>query len=80
MMMNIMEVFENEDTKREATRKVPFIDQAFWKGTLEGMIDLRTKQFPILNICDECTRDCKQVEVAGLLRFFCGIRGLEWKK
>ncbi len=77
MLVNIMEVIEKEDL---IVKKTPFIDQKFWKEKLEEMIDFRTKQFPILNICDECTRDCTQVEVVGLLRFYCGIKGLEWKK
>lgn len=75
-MINIMELVEKEEGRK---KKTPFIDYVLWKGTLEGMIDDRAEQYPTLSICNECVENCKQVQVAGLFRFYCGIKGLNWR-
>ena len=78
-MINIMELIEKEDRRKA---KVPFIDYILWRGTLEGMIDVRAGQYPTLDICLGCDREeiCSQVEVAGLEYLYCGIKNKEWRK
>lgn len=79
MIINIMELTEREERRKD---KVPFIDYVLWKGTLEGMIDVRAGQYPTLNICVGCDMEevCGQVQVAGLERLYCGIKNKEWRK
>jgi len=76
MMINIMEAIEKEDRRKN---KIPFIDYVLWKRTLEGMIDTRIDQYPTLDICLGCSERCRQVQVEGLERLYCGIKKKEWQ-
>ena len=77
-MINIMELIQKEDRRK----KTPMVDYVLWKGTLEGMIDVRANQYPTLSICEGCDREgiCSQVEVVGLERLYCGVKNKEWRK
>ena len=76
-MINIMELIEKEDVKKE---KVPFIDRYMWLQTQEKLIDARSRLYPTLGMCLECDMGCRQVEVVGLERLYCGIKNKEWRK
>lgn len=73
--VTIMELIKKEDGKK----KPPMVDYLMWRRTLEGMLDVRSGQYPTLSICDECTEDCEQVQVVGLFRFYCGVKGIDWQ-
>ena len=77
MLINIMEVIEKEDGRKD---KVPFIDQIMWLRVQEKLIDARMEAYPTLSICLGCSGECRQVEVVGLTRLYCGIKNKEWRK
>lgn len=76
-MINIMELVEKEDRRVD---KVPFVDQIMWLRVQERLIDERSQSYPTLSICLGCSEECKQVEVVGLTRLYCGIKNREWRK
>lgn len=76
-MINVMEVVRKEDDKRNG---VPNFSRDLYKRGLYKMIEDRSNEYPTLSICDECVEDCRQVEVVGLFRFFCGIKNKVWRK
>jgi len=77
MLINIMELVEKEDRQKA---KVPFIDRIFWLKTQESLIEARSRDYPTLDICLGCSEGCRQVQVAGLTRLYCGIKNKEWRK
>ena len=77
MLNNIMELIEKEEGKEHRT---PFIDRNLWLKTQESLIDARSLDYPTIAMCLECDGECKQVQVVGLTRLYCGIKNREWRK
>ena len=77
MLVNIMEAIKKEDL---IVKKTPFIDRNLWLEAQQRLLDERSHLYPTLDMCLGCSEDCRQVEVVGLERLYCGIKNKEWRK
>ncbi len=78
-MINIMEVVEKEDAKRDG---VVNIHRDLWRRGIYKLIERRCEEYPTVSVCVGCEHGeyCRQPQVVGLERFYCGIKDREWRK